>query len=124
MQRIPIKFATAGMSLAKPIARGDGMVLAGENTVLTDAIIDRLKNSEVASVVVKGRPLPGLASGMDLARVRERMPHLFRKYQDNKLMVTMQKMLEQYLDKAVQAEEEARRAEMGQQLADGKEQGA
>lgn len=121
MQRIPIKFATAGMSLAKPISRDDGMVLAGENTVLTDSIIDRLKNAEIPSVVVKGRPLPGLADGLDLAKVKERLPHLFRKYQDDKLMTTMRMMLEQYLEKAIVAEEEARRAEMGSQLAGGKE---
>ena len=121
MQRIPIKFASAGMSLAKPITRDDGMVLAGENTVLTDSIIERLKNSEIPSVVVKGRPLPGLASGMDLNKVRERLPHLFRKYQDDKLMMTMRMMLDQYLGKAILAEEEARRAEMGGQLAGGKE---
>lgn len=121
MQRIPIKFASAGMSLAKPIARDNGMVLVGENTVLTDSIIERLKNAEIPSIVVKGRPLPGLASGMDLNKVKARLPHLFRKYQDDKLMTTMQMMLEQYLEKTIQAEEEARRAEMDGQLAGGKE---
>lgn len=118
MQRIPIKFASAGMSLAKPIAREDGMVLVGDGTVLTDSIIDRLKNAEIPSVVVKGRPLPGLASGLDLCKVKERLPYLFRKYQGDKLMMTMQNMLTQYLDKAIQGKEEARRAEMGKQLAD------
>lgn len=121
MQRIPIKFASAGMSLAKPITREDGMVLAGENTVLTDSIVERLKNAGIASLVVKGRPLPGQASGMDLTKVKERLPHLFRKYQNDKLMVTMRMMLDQYLAQAIKAEEEARRAEMGGQLAGGKE---
>lgn len=116
MQRIPIKFAAPGMSLSKAISRADGMVLAGENTVLTDAIIERLKNAEIPSVVVKGRPVPGLASDTDLSKVKARLPHLFRKYQDDKLMLTMQRMLEQYLDRAIQAEEEARKAEMSQQL--------
>lgn len=124
MQRIPIKFVTAGMSLAKAVAREDGMVLAGEGTVLTDSAIDRLKNAGIPSLVVKGRPLPGLASGMDLHKVKERLPYLFRKYQDEQLMLTMQKMLEQYLDKAIAAEEETRRDEMGKQLAEGGEQGA
>lgn len=121
MQRIPIKFAAAGMSLAKPIVRSDGMVLAGEGTVLTGSIIDRLKNAEIPSLVVKGRPLPGLASGLDLPKLKERLPELFRKYRNDKLMVTMQKMLEQYFERALRAEEEARRAEMGQQLAAGQE---
>lgn len=119
MQRIPIKFASAGMGLAKPVARDDGMVLAGEGTVLTDSIIERLKNAEIPSLVVKGRPLPGLASGMDLNKVKSRMPHLFRRHQGDQLMLAMQKMLEQYLDKAIQAEEEARRSEMSGQLAEG-----
>lgn len=119
MQRIPIKFATAGMSLAKAISREDGMVLAGQGTVLTDPVINRLKNAEIPSLVVKGRPLPGLPSGMDLQKVRDRLPHLFRKYDSDQLMVTMRKMLSQYLERAIQAEEEARRSEMGRQLADG-----
>lgn len=118
MQRIPIKFASAGMSLAKPIAREDGMVMAGDGTVLTDSIIDRLKSAEIPSVVVKGRPLPGLASGLDLCKVKERLPDLFRKYQGDKLMVTMQNMLTQYLDKAIQGKEEDRRSAMGKHLAD------
>lgn len=121
MQRIPIKFATAGMSLAKPISRSDGIVLAGENTILTNAIIERLKNAEIPSLVVKGRPLPGLSSGMEISKVKARLPHLFRKYQDDKLMQTMQKMLDQYFQQAIEAEEEARRAEMDKQLADGQE---
>ncbi len=118
MQRIPMKFASAGMVLAKPIARDDGMVLAGEGTELTGSIIDRLKNAEIPSVVVKGRPVPGLASGMDLNKVRGRLPHLFRKYTDDPLMTAMRNMLDQYLQKAIEAEEEARRNENSQQLAE------
>lgn len=121
MQRIPIKFAAAGMSLAKPLVREDGMVLAGEGTVLTDSIIERLKNSEIPSVVVKGRPMPGLASGLELTKIKERLPYLFRKYESDQLMTTMQKMLNQYFERAIEAEEEARREEMGGQLADAQE---
>lgn len=119
MQRIPIKYAAAGMSLAKAVSRDDGMVLAGEGTVLSEAIIERLKNSEIPSLVVKGRPLPGLDSGLDLVKLKDGLPRLFRKFQDDQLMLTMQKMLEQYFAKAIAAEEEARRAEMSQQLSGG-----
>lgn len=118
MQRIPMKFASAGMVLHKPIAREDGMVLAGEGTVLTDSIIDRLKNAEIPSMVVKGRPVPGLESGMDLRKVQQRLPHLFRKYTNDPLMNTMRNMLHQYLEKAIAQEEESRRAENSQLLAD------
>lgn len=117
MQRIPMKFASAGMVLHKPITREDGMVLAGEGTVLTDSIIDRLKNSEIPSIVVKGRPVPGLESDMDLNKVRERLPHLFRKYTDDPLMNAMRNMLDQHLIKAIALEEESRRAENSQLLA-------
>lgn len=110
MQRIPIKFATQGMILAKSASRADGMILAGENMVLTDAMVDLLKKAEIPSLVVKGRHFPDLPSGVDLTRVRERVPHLFRKYKDDKLMMAMRKVLEQCLARAVQTGEEERGA--------------
>jgi hypothetical protein len=108
MQRIPIKFASPGMILAKPALREDGIVLVGEGLVLTDSILEKLKSSDLSSLVVKGHPLPGLGKDMNLSKVRERMPHLFRKYEDDPFMNTMRNLLEHFLDKAIEREKEYR----------------
>lgn len=117
MQRIPIKYASEGMVLAKPVARDDGVVMAGEGLALTDSIIQRLANSGINSVTVKGRPMPNLDSGeIDLAKMKERLGHLFRKYQQNPIMWTLRNMLDQYLDKAIALQEEALRQERSEML--------
>jgi hypothetical protein len=112
MQRIPIKFASPGMILAKPALRSDGMILAGEGFVLSDSVLEKLKDAGLSSLVVKGRPLPNLGAGMDLAKVRERIPHLFRKYQDDPFMNAMRNLLEHFVDKAIEREKEYRMLEM------------
>lgn len=117
MQRIPLKYADAGMILGKAVARPDGMVLAGEGTVLTDNIIDRLKNAGLPSIVVKGRPVPALASGLDLKKSKNRLSHLFRRHKENPLMWTLRNMIDQYFDVCIAQEDEARRKEMEANLA-------
>ena len=105
------------MVLAKAVSRDDGMVLAGEGLALTVSIIERLHNSGVKSVVVKGRPMPGLDSGdIDLVKMKSRLGFLFRKYQQNPLMWTLRNMLEQYLDRLIAQQEEAQRTEMAGML--------
>ena len=115
MQRIPVKSAVVGMILAKPAVRTDGMILMGADAVLTAPMLERVKQANIASIVVKGRPLPELCNGIDLVQVRDNLPYLFRKYQTNPLMLTMQKMLTQYLEQEILAEEESRIAETNSQ---------
>ena len=117
MQRIPIKFAAAGMTIAKVVNRGDGMVLAGEGLKLTDSIIDRLRNAGVGSLVVQGRPLPGLNDGFDLQKLLGRLDYLFRKYRRDPLMWTMRNLLEQHFKKAIEEQEQAQREARETQLA-------
>ncbi len=57
MQKIPVEKATAGMVLAKPLTRKDGVTLMGEGTVLTEQLINRLTDMDIAKLFVKGRPL-------------------------------------------------------------------
>ncbi len=59
MQKIPLDKAEAGMILAKPIARENGVVLMGEGTELNEQLIERLQNLDIQKVTVKGRPLGG-----------------------------------------------------------------
>ena len=61
MQKIPLEKAAEGMILAKPIVRGNGVVLIGEGTELNEQLIERLKGLYISKVTVKGRPLGGEA---------------------------------------------------------------
>lgn len=60
MQKIPLRLAEEGMSLARDVFRNDspaGMPICGKGTVLTDALIARLEHLGVSSVFVEGHPL-------------------------------------------------------------------
>jgi hypothetical protein len=105
------------MILAKAATRADGMVLAGAGMQLTDAALNRLKDAGIASIVVKGRPMPSLnTGGIDLSKMKERLGHLFRKYQQNSLMWTLRNMIEQYLEQIIAMQEEALKLEREQDL--------
>ncbi|MCS6969810.1 MAG: hypothetical protein RMM29_03500 [Planctomycetota bacterium] len=56
-QRIPVIFSAPGMVLARPVVV-DGLVLIGEGTALTDAMIALLLKRGVPRIVVRGQPLP------------------------------------------------------------------
>lgn len=61
MQRIPVKFAAAGMKLEKEAVTPEGQILCGTGTELTAELISRLSSQGVATLVVQGHPvtLPG-----------------------------------------------------------------
>lgn len=115
MQKIPLTLAKAGMVLAKPVLRSNGLVLIGENAELSDAIIQRLIKMEIENVVVQGTPLDleGVGSGTPYNRILERMDHLFRKYENDQDMALVKKRLREYfqLKAAAEAAKAAQAAE-------------
>jgi len=48
------------MKLSKPILNEDGIVLLGEDTLITEAIIEKLKTLDVYAVYVRGVPKPDM----------------------------------------------------------------
>jgi hypothetical protein len=84
MQKIPLELAGAGMVLEKPILRDNGLVLVAEGTVLSEALIGRLRTMEVEFVVVQGRPvdLDGAGEQSLPAQRLARLDHLFRSHGD------------------------------------------
>ncbi len=114
MQRIPLKLAKAGMKLAKPVEKDNGMVLMAEGTELTDSLLSRLDGMDIESVVVKGNPVDldgasGEATSYD-KRI-ERMDHLFRKHQADPYMMKLKQGLKQYFKLKAAAEAAAAKAE-------------
>jgi translation initiation factor IF-2 len=120
VQKIPLELAKAGMVLAKPVLRSNGLVLIGENAELTDPIIARLKQMDIDAVVVQGNPLDleGVGSGTPYNRILERMDHLFRKYEGEQDIMLVKSRLRDYFQlkaaaeaaKAAKAAEEAKAA--------------
>jgi len=54
MPKIPIDKLEPNMKLSKPVINKDGIVLLGEGTELTEAVIEKLKRLDVFTVDVKG----------------------------------------------------------------------
>jgi hypothetical protein len=90
------------MTLAKPVTREGGMVLAGAGLKLTEAMLDRLRGSGITHITVEGHPAAGIEEdGLDLTALRDRLDHLFRKYKQNPLMWVLRNMIAQYLEKRI-----------------------
>lgn len=88
MQKIPIQRAAAGMVLAKPVARDNGMVLVAAGTALTEQLLFRLENMGVEQIVVEGNPvdLSGGRGGEIAAQKLERLEYLFRNFTNDTYM--------------------------------------
>ncbi|MFV0347052.1 MAG: hypothetical protein ACK5JO_00595 [Halodesulfovibrio sp.] len=98
MQKIPVKLAAPGMTLAKAVVREDGITLVGEGVELSESLIARFEQSGISTITVKGHPvlLDGLPGSTDYGKRAERLDQLFRKHTDNTFMMTLKKVLSQY----------------------------
>ena len=88
MQRIPVTEAQAGMILAKPVQRDNGMTILGKGTELSQSVIDRLTRMDIAHVVVQGHPLAqdGDQGSGSYEHMLSRLDHLFRGHEDDEWM--------------------------------------
>lgn len=81
MQNIPITLAAAGMVLARDITRPDkpdGPPICGKGLVLSDSLLDRLRNMGIQSVAVEGRPVT-LEGEATIEEALEALDRRFRK---------------------------------------------
>ena len=92
MQRIPIKYAAAGMKLEKEAITPEGQVLCGAGTELTAELIVRLEKQGVAVLTVVGRPvvLPGEKSLNE--RLRE-LEYRFSKVNRDPVLKAIKKLI-------------------------------
>ena len=97
------------MTLAQAVSQQGGPVLVGEGVVLTDAIIDRIRQIGVSVVCVEGNPLGGENSEGDLQIVAKNLPFLFRRHKDNVFMMTLYSVLAKHFARRI-AEAQAREA--------------
>jgi len=107
MQRIALTKASPGMVLAQPVYRQDGPVLVGEGLTLTEAVIERIRQSGVATVWVEGTPLGPDGSVGDLRTLSGKLPFLFRRQKDNVFMMTLYSVISRHFAHTI-AEQQAR----------------
>lgn len=98
MQKIPLNLAKAGMILAKPVTRPDGIAVAAAGSELSDSLLERLDTMGVSQVVVEGEPvrLDGAPGGTSFDKRLERLDFLFRRYPDDKWMGQIRRLLDHY----------------------------
>ena len=74
IKRIPITEAREGMVLARAIANDAGMTLCAEGTSLTEDLIQRFEQMELADIYIKNEePL----SQEDYSALKEKIEHRF-----------------------------------------------
>jgi len=93
MQKIPLTLAQAGMKLAKPITKANGMPIIAAGVELTDALISRLDGMGIDKLFVVGDAVS--ASQNPSERVA-RLDHLFRRLKDDEWMGKVKAFLTEY----------------------------
>lgn len=96
MPKVPVDNLEAGMKLAKPVINANGMILFGEGTEVTGAVIERLRNMNVSSVYVEGNAQPVKSREEMLADLDRR----FRKTEHEELMGTLKRLLREHIEES------------------------
>lgn len=94
MQKIPIHLAEPGMVLARPIISETGMQLCGEETVLTESIIERLKKMQITVITLKGSPVDAGVKQASNAECVQELNARFSKVKNDQLMEKLRASIE------------------------------
>lgn len=94
MAKIPVSALKPGMKLTKPVVNDAGMVLLGEDTRLTDTLIERLLNMNIGSVHVEGAASPGKSKEEMLAELDAR----FKKTENEPYMGMLKKLFKEHIE--------------------------
>lgn len=93
MQKIPLTLAKAGMKLAKPITKANGMPIIAAGVELTEALIARLDGMGIDKVHVVG---DAVACSQSPSERVARLDHLFRRMEDDEWMRSVKSFLKEY----------------------------
>jgi hypothetical protein len=93
MQKIPLTLAKAGMKLAKPITKANGMPIIASGVELSDTLIARLDGMGIDKIFVVGDAVA--ASQNPSVRVA-RLERLFRRLEGEPFMREVKDWLREY----------------------------
>lgn len=82
------------MKLVRPVTNPSGMVMLGENTELTPALIDRIRNMNIDGVYVHGFSQPTIPKEEMLDALEER----FRPVENQPHMADLKRLMREHLE--------------------------
>lgn len=94
MPKTPINDLEPGMKLTRQVLNENGMVLLSEDTELTEAIIEKLKDMNVEGVYVKGLSKPEKPKEEVLSELYKR----FEKVEHEPYMDMLKKVLREHIE--------------------------
>ena len=93
MPRVPVDKLEPGMKLAKPVTRGN-MVVLGEGTVLTEIWISRIADMEVEHIFIDGPSEQAVPKEEALAQLNAR----FKNVEDKPFMKQIKKIVKEHIE--------------------------
>lgn len=103
MQKIPLKLATAGMVLARDVFRNSNSAafpVCGKKTLLTEEIITRLENMDIALIYVEGHPI-WQEGDLTLEEMLSDLEHRFKKVRQDPLMARLHDIFSDYYNRSM-----------------------
>lgn len=93
MQKIPLSLAKAGMKLAKPITKANGMPIIAAGVELSDSLISRLDGMGIDKIFVVG---DAVAASQNPSERVTRLDHLFRRLEADPFQNKVKRYLREY----------------------------
>jgi hypothetical protein len=94
LPKTPVNELEPGMKLTKPVLNESGMVLLSEDTELTDATIEKLRNMNVDVVYIKGLSKPERSKEEVLLELYKR----FEKVEHEPYMDMLKRVLKEHIE--------------------------
>jgi hypothetical protein len=92
--KVSVSSIKPGMRLSKPVINEAGMILLGEGTVLTNALIERLQNMNVSSIYIEGASEPERSKEDMLSEIDAR----FKKTEDEPYMGLLKRIFKEHIE--------------------------
>jgi hypothetical protein len=94
LSKVAIDKLEPGMKLSKPVENSSGMVLLGENTELTNDLIDRIRGMDLDGVYIHGMSRPSVPIEAMLSELDER----FRAIESEPYMDVLKRLLKEHIE--------------------------
>jgi hypothetical protein len=82
------------MCLAKPVMNKGGLVMLAEGTVLTEALIEKIKDMDAGGVYIQGLSQPSIPKQEMLSQLDDR----FRNVEGEPYMTALKKLMREHME--------------------------